>query len=439
MLFNIFLTFFFVLLNAFFVAAEFALVKVRLSQLELSARSGNKLAGVSISMTRHLDAYLSATQLGITIASLALGWIGESVVAGIIIDIFNFAGYHVSPALAHKVAAPGAFIVITFLHIILGELAPKSLAIQYPEKVTAGITVPLRIFYIVFRPVIWALNSLANAFIRLMGLEITSESSQVHSAEELRYLLEESSKGGAIGDTETKLIENVFDFPETDVKQVMVPRNKVVAIEKSMATEDIFELFVNEGYSRFPVYEKTLDRIVGEIFGKDLLTLLMHRNLIALADIIRPAYFVSEEEKIDKLLREMQKRRIHMAVVLDEFGGTAGIVTMEDILEELVGEIQDEYDEETPAVVIMDEKVFKVDAGTPVADVNEAIPLPLPESEDYETVGGYITSELGRLPEENESFELGGYSFLVLSRSQTRIEIVQMTVAVAEEEDEEEE
>lgn len=426
MLFNIALVLFFVALNGFFVAAEFAIVKVRSSQIEMRIRAGSKLAVLAKSMIHHLDAYLSATQLGITLASLGLGWIGQSVVSEIIIDITKYLGFDLDPVLAHKIALPAAFLTITILHIVFGELAPKSLAIQRPEQMTLALAVPLRLFYILFKPFIWTLNSFANHFIKLLGFEPVSEEQELHSADELRYLITESSKSGILEDSEHKMLENVFELSDTPVKQIMIPRKNVVGVEISMDIDGLIGLIVEEGYSRLPVYEGSLDNILGIIYAKDMISMLSHSDLIIIHDIIRPAFSVNEEEKINVLLKNLQQNKIHLAIVVDEFGGTAGIVTLEDILEEIVGEIQDEYDEEMPIVVDKGNNEFLVNAGSAIDDVNEFLPEPLPDSDDYESVGGLIVNELGRIPYKYEQIELEDYLCTIIQRSKRNIDQIKL-------------
>lgn len=420
------LTLLFVFANAFFVAAEFAIVKVRLSQIELRARTGGKIAGITKNMLENLNAYLSATQLGITLTSLGLGWIGESVVSLIIIKVMAGVGLQIDPTLAHKIALPASFATITVLHIVLGELAPKSLAILYPEKVSMTIALPLRLFYIVFKPLIWTLNELANLILKIFGLEAPNESEQLHSSDEIRYLIEESAESGIIDNTEHKLLENIFEFSDTPVKQIMVPRNRISAVDITWSVDEIIERYIEEGFSRMPVYSGEIDNIIGEIYGKDLLNLMRNRTLIALQDIIRPAYFVDENQKISVLLKTMQKEHAHIAIVVNEFGGAAGLVTLEDILEEIVGEIQDEYDEEAPLVEETAKNEFSVAASIAIGDANEFLPEPLPESEDYETLGGLITGKLGRIPKSGESFKAHGYSFNIIKSSERRIEEVEL-------------
>lgn len=434
MISDIALTLFFVVLNGFFVAAEFAIVKVRASQIELKVREGNKMAKIAQSMVAHLDGYLSATQLGITLASLGLGWIGESVVAQLVINSLEFVGISLNPETAHSIALPLSFALITFLHIVFGELAPKSLAIQYSEQVALGLSFPLRVFYVLFKPFIWVLNNFANMMLRMIGVKPPSEGSEMHSPEELKYLIAESSKSGVIDDTEQKMIENVFDFAETQVRQIMIPRNKIVGIEVNMTKEETIDVIIEEGYSRLPVYEGRIDNIIGMVFAKDILALLRNSEDFNLKDILRKPYFVSEENMIDDLLRALQKRKMHIAVVLNEFGGTAGLVTLEDILEEIVGEIQDEYDEEAPLLKKLSEKEYSISAEMIIDDANDYLPIDLPESEDYETVGGLITSETGRIPEVGEIIEFEEFFARIVERTTRQIQTVVIKIKLREEE-----
>ncbi len=433
MITDILLTLLLVFFNAFFVAAEFSIVKVRASQIELRIRDGSRLALIAKKLIQNLDAYLSATQLGITLTSLALGWIGEPIVSKIIIEIFGVFNLNIEPSLAHDIALPAAFVTITFLHIVFGELAPKSMAIQKPEQVSLGIAVPLRVFYLVFSPFIWVLNTIANLFIKMVGFEVVSEEIEKHSEEELRFLLEAGTKSGVIDQTEHKLLENVFDFSDTPVKQVMVPRNRIEAIDINMTTDKIMEKFIDEGYSRMPVYDEHPDNIKGILFAKDLISMIWHPDIILIHDLIRPAYFVGEDEKISKLLGNMQKMKIHVAIVLDEFGGLAGLVTLEDIIEEIFGEIQDEYDEESPIVEKTAEGDFIVAASATIDDANEFLPLPLTESDDYETVGGLIINTTGTIPEMYETIELEDYICTIIKRSDRFIETVRLKARQREE------
>ncbi len=434
MISDIALTLLFVILNGFFVAAEFALVKVRASQIELRVREGNKMAKIAQVMVAHLDGYLSATQLGITLASLGLGWIGESVVAQLVINSFDFVGIALAPETAHSIALPLSFALITFLHIVFGELAPKSLAIQYSEQVALGISLPLRVFYVVFKPFIWFLNYVANMLLRMIGVKPPSEGSELHSPEELKYIIAESSKSGVIDDSEQKMIQNVFDFAETQVKQIMIPRNKIIGIEVNMTKEETIDVIIEEGYSRLPVYEGNIDNIIGMVFAKDILALLRTSEDFNLKDVLRKPYFVSEDSMIDDLLRALQRRKMHIAIVLNEFGGTAGLVTLEDILEEIVGEIQDEYDEEMPLLKKLSDQEYSISAEMIIDDANDYLPIDLPESEDYETLGGLITSETGRIPEVGEIIEFDEFFARIVDRTTRQIQSVVIKIKAREEE-----
>ncbi|GAB2455141.1 membrane protein [Hymenobacter qilianensis] len=424
---NILLTILLVLANGFFVAAEFAIVKVRASQIDIRAQEGNRFAKVTQGILAHLDAYLSATQLGITLASLGLGWIGEGVVSQIIIAFMELVGFQADPELAHRIALPTSFAVITVLHIVFGELAPKSLAIQRPETVSLFVALPMQFFYFVFRPFIWVLNGLSNFFLKLIGVT-PIHGSEVHTAEELRMLLDQSKQSGEIQDSEHELIENVFQFNDRMVKQIMVPRTKIAAIDINAPQDEVLETVYSEGYSRIPVYEGSIDNIVGILYVKDLLQLIRRNESVELAKIMRPAYFVPETKKINRLLRQFQRKHMHIAIVSDEFGGVSGIVTIEDIIEELVGEIQDEYDNEVPVVEKVSADEYRVNTSTAISDANEYLPYPLPEGDDYETVGGLLNMIYGNIPEVNDVAVVDNYEFRVLKRSRRAVELVQLRV-----------
>jgi CBS domain containing-hemolysin-like protein len=427
MILDIFITLFLVLLNGFFVAAEFALVKVRSSQLELRAQTGNKLATIAYNMVGHLDAYLSATQLGITLASLGLGWIGEKVVANIIVNIMLKLDFVANEIIAHSIAFPIAFALITVLHIVFGELAPKSLAIQRSEATALAVAIPLKAFYYVFRPAIWLLNGFSNFVLRLLGIR-PMHGSEVHTAEELRLLFEQSKESGEIEVSEHELIENVFQFSDRMVKQIMVPRTKVCALEVSMPTDRVMERIFAEGYTRMPVYRETIDNIVGVLYVKDLLIKMRQNEDIKLEELMRPAYFIPETKKINRLLQQFQRKHLHMAIVTDEFGGVSGIATIEDIMEELVGEIQDEYDDENAIVKKTADFEFQVEGSAYIPDVNEFLPYALPEGDDYETVGGFVNYIFGHIPEKGESMVFDVYDVTVLEKSDRKIELVQFRV-----------
>jgi CBS domain containing-hemolysin-like protein len=426
---KIFLTFFLVALNGFFVAAEFAIVKVRASQIEIKAKSGSRVANIAKYITQHLDGYLAATQLGITLASLGLGWVGESVMHSIIHDaLINF---NLSEVYITSISTFIAFLFITVMHIVFGELAPKSVAIQRPVATTLFIALPLQAFYWLFRPFIWVLNGFANVILKMFGISSVGGHESVHSTEELYYLLDQGKESGALDTNEHELIKNVFDFNERVVKNIMVPRTKISGIELSTPKQEVVETIIAEGYSRMPVYDDIIDKIIGIVHAKDILPLLAGNKEWSLKDIIRKPYFVPETKKINDLLSELQQKRIQIAIVIDEFGGTAGMVTLEDIVEEIVGEIQDEYDEEKPTVEKISDTEFIINAYATVYDVNEHLPHDLPEDEDFDTVGGLVSHAFGKIPEVGDSEECYGYLFTILKKTEQNIETIKLELVIS--------
>ena len=428
----LFLTFFLVLLNGFFVAAEFAMVRVRGSQIELQAKAGSGVAKVARGIMQNLDGYLAATQLGITIASLGLGWVGQEVVTKIMLNIFSLCGLVITSGFIINASHVVAFAFITILHIVFGELAPKSIAIQRSVGTIMSISVPLRFFFIVFRPLIWLLNGFAGFILSLLGIN-TNQGEVHHSSEELQYLLEQGKETGALDSNEHELIQNVFDFNGRVVKNIMVPRTKISGLDIGTNQNELIDILVSEGYSRMPVYDDVIDKIVGIVHAKDILPLLAKNVQIVLKDIIRKPYFVPETKKINDLMAELQQKRIQIAIVLDEFGGTAGMVTLEDIVEELVGEIQDEFDEEKPIVEKLSDNEFIVNALAPIYDVNEHLPHDLPEDGDFDTVSGWLGDIFGKIPEVGEQKEANGYNITVLKKSDQNIESVKLELLIDKE------
>ena len=427
---KLFLTFFLVLVNAFFVAAEFSLIRVRISQLEVKGKEGNRLARQALRVLRHLYDYLSATQLGVTLSSLLLGAVGEELFTEIILDTLPKLGLSINPLTAHSLAVTLGLILLTFLHVLFGELFPKALAIQRPEAVSLALVLPLRAFYLATLPLTWVLSKASNALLGAVGLS-NVHGTEAHTSDELRLLIDQSKESGEIQDSEHELIENVFQFNDRMVKQIMVPRTKLAALDVAATEEEVLETIFSEGFSRLPVYEDNIDNIVGVLYVKDLLPLIRRQEPLDLARIMRPAYFVPETKKINRLLRQFQRKHIVMAIVSDEFGGVSGIVTIEDIMEELVGEIQDEYDNEVPVVEKISEAEYRVNTATPIPDANEFLPFPLPEGDDYETVGGLLNVIYGSIPEVGDVAVLAPYEFRVLKRAARVVELVQLRVLSA--------
>src|ERR1700741_3639061 len=401
MIIDLIFTILLILLNGFFVAAEFALVKVRASQIDLKAQKGSGRAKMAKGLVEKLDAYLSATQLGITLASLALGWVGEDVVSHLVRNLFLKIGFEQNSFAIHSISIPVAFTLITFFHITIGEQIPKMFGIKFPLQLILFVAYPLRIFYFIFAPFIWLLNKTSNTFLKAVGVKKSGDD-DVHSEEELRLILTESEEGGAIKPSENELIQNVFDFDDRFVKQIMVNQRKVSAIDIETGKEEVIKKIIEEGYSRLPVYLGDIDNVIGIIHSKDLLKAVIENRFKTITDIMRPAHFVPESMKVSDLLRDFQKMHIQIAIVTNEHGATAGIVTMEDIIEELVGEIQDEHDEEKPDIEKKSDTEFSIKAHANIVDINERLPVALPQSPNYDTVSGLINSLFGRIPAVNE-------------------------------------
>ncbi len=424
---DLILTLFLVLLNGFFVAAEFALVKVRASQIDIKIQKGSKRAVIAKQLVDRLDAYLSATQLGITLASLALGAIGEEVISHIVIRFFENSGFAISAITVHSISLPIALTLLTIFHVTIGEQIPKMIGIKYSMETILFVAWPMRIFYFVFGPFIWFLNKSSNFILRLMGIKKVGED-DVHTEEELRLILTESEEGGAIKPSENELIQNVFDFDDRFVKQIMVPQNRIIAIDVELGRTEMIKKVIDEGYSRLPIYLGDIDNVIGVVHSKDLLKAVIDNKFKTIRDIMRPAHFVPESMQVNSLLKDFQKLHIQMAIVTNEFGATAGVITMEDIIEELVGEIQDEHDEEKPTVEKKSETEYIINAHANLGDVNESLPMTITENPKYETVSGLINFLWGRIPGVNEKRYYEGYEITILQRKKQTVEFVKFRV-----------
>jgi len=426
MFFDLFLTLLLVSFNSFFVAAEFAIVKVRESQLEIKIKEGNRFAKLSRHIVMHLDGYLAATQLGITLASLGLGWIGEPVVSKIILNVMDLFGLALDPELAHDISLPIAFAFITTLHIVFGELAPKSLSIQFSEKVTLFISYPLQFFYILFLPFIWVLNGISNFILKLIGIRGV-QGNDIHSSEELQYLVQQGQKSGEIDVAEYKIIKNAFDFSEQTAKQVMVPRTQVFAVDVNNFNENVLQKMIEESYSRIPCYDGNLDNVIGFVNLKEILIAARKKMPFNIREIMRNILIVPDTKHIGQILNDFQAKHQQMALVVDEYGGTEGIITMEDILEELVGEIQDEYDNETPILSKIGEKIYTAVGSTYIDDINEHLPHPIEKNDEYETLAGCVIYKFGRIPNINEKITFNDYELKILKKNKTSITLIQLT------------
>jgi CBS domain containing-hemolysin-like protein len=410
-----------VVLNGFFVAAEFALVKVRPTQIEPNVERGERRAKVLDHMVTHLDAYLSATQLGITLASLALGWVGEPAFAWLLRPVLDRFG--VPEALSHSISATAAFLTIMSLHIVLGELAPKSLAIRHPKPTSLWIAIPLHYFYKLTYPAIWVLNHAANSILRLVGVQPVSESELAHSEEELRLLLGTPSE--EISPQKRELLDNVFELSHRVARQVMVPRGDVVYLSTTRTFAENLALARTSGHTRFPLCRGDLDQAIGLIHIKDLFR--REEPPRSLEEIARPLTFVPETLTLDLLLRRMRAERVHLVAVLDEYGGVSGIVTLENVIEEIVGEIQDEFDLERPELVPLGDRRYQVDGGMLVEDLEDALDLEISDR-DEDTIGGVVLSELGRRPRVGDTVEVGPLRMRVAEAAANRIKQLELEV-----------
>lgn len=409
-LFQLLLVFFLIAMNGFFVAAEFACVKIRPSRLETLIQEGSRQAKYAKKLTDHLDASLSVTQLGITLASLGLGWVGEPAVATLILPITHAIG--LDDVIGHTIALALAFSIITGLHIVLGELTPKTMAIQNVEKIMLSVALPMLVFHRVMYPFVWLLNHVANWVAHRMGFHTTSEGDDAHTEEEIRLLMEESHRQGLIDDTEVDFVDNVFDFTDLNVREIMTPRTDVVCLYLEDTMDENLHIILEEQLTRYPICHEDKDHIVGFLHVKDLMRVMVEGRKPNLRRLVRKALIVPESMDVSVLLKTMQKQRSQMAIVVDEYGGTAGMVTIEDIVEEIVGDIQDEFDEERPTAERRGKRIFSVDAKMLLEELEDILEIDI-EDEDVDTVGGWLYDQIGQAPRVGQMAASGGNLFYV--------------------------
>ncbi|ANS73722.1 hypothetical protein AWM70_03325 [Paenibacillus yonginensis] len=416
---NLLLVFVLVFLNGVFVAAEFSLVKMRQSRLTQLVSEGNRRAGYALKVNQRLDAYLSATQLGITLASLGLGWVGEPAVSELLIEPLMHRLGVTDSTLIKTVSVAVGFFVITFLHIVLGELAPKSLAIQKTEGTTLWLSAPLMYFYKLFMPVIWLLNTAANGILKLIGVEPASELDAAHSEEEIRILMNQSAKSGAIDKDEMKLMDNIFDFSDLLAREIMLPRTDMDCLYTNLSWEENLKIVAETRHSRYPVAREDKDQIIGFVHITDMLLPDPGRNK-NLEAIIRPILNVPESMEISHVLRLMQTRHSQMTLVVDEYGGTAGLLTAEEILEEIVGDLHDEFEDERPEVEILKDGVYSVDGRLLIEEVNDLTGTDI-EDEEVDSIGGWLFKELEGAPLKGKKIEHDNVVFEVAEAARLRI------------------
>ncbi|WP_291426409.1 hemolysin family protein [Deinococcus sp.] len=410
-----------VFFNGYFVAVEYALVSVRRTRIEQLAEEGNSAAKMVSRVLGRLDLYIAAVQLGVSMMSLLIGFVAEPAIEHLAEPLFhqiNFPENYQKPA-----SFALAFIISTTFHIVLGELVPKSAALQKSEQMAMLLVRPLVAFTAIFRPVILGLNALGGGVLKLIGLKAVAGHHTAYSEEEIRMIVGASSQEGVLEDSEKELVYNVFDLSDTTVREVMTPRVDMVVIDGVAPLRRLVDLNTEHGYSRIPVFQATADNIVGIVHTSDMLGHLEALDHLTVGEVMRPVFFVPEGMKIKDLLAKMRAKKSHMSIVVDEFGGTAGLVTLEDAIEEIVGEIYDETDEdEVPQIEVLAEGIYLMDGSITMHDVEERLGADLEEGEaEYGTLAGFMTNHFGDIPEVGESFAYRGWAFTVAEADQRRV------------------
>lgn len=406
-LFNLFLIAFLLLSNAFFVASEFSMVKVRKTRMEELSKQGNSTAEVALDQIEDLDRFVAAVQLGVTISSIGLGWVGEATLARLIEPLFGFLPHIAQGVAIHTISVSIAFALITFLHVAIGELVPKSIALQYTESTALVVARPMKFITTIFHPFIWLLNGFGNFLLKLCKIP-APKSSFAHSTEELDMLVDASYKEGVLNETEKEMLHNAFKFSDLTAKEVMVPRTDMICIPSDITSEELNALTCENQYTRYPVYEEDLDHIKGFIHVKDLYSTSLKCNDFKLEQLLRPILFVPETITMDNIVREFKKCQGQIAIVVDEYGGTSGIITLEDVFEEIFGEVQDEFDEvEEVNIKEIGENTYEANAILRLDEMAEFFGFDEEEyeEEDVDTLGGVVLKLLGRMAQLDDSVE----------------------------------
>ncbi len=416
-----------VLANAFFVAAEFSLVSVRRTRISELLEQGNTTARWVAHAIEDPDKVIAATQLGITLASLGLGWIGEPALAHLLEPVVNLVPAALQSGFSHTLSAGIAFATITCLHVVVGELAPKSIALQNPERTSLIVARPTIYTERLFKPIVWALNGAGNALLRLLGVAPATGHELVHSVEELKMLVSASAVVGVVENEEEEILHAVFDFGDTLVRQVMIPRTEMIAVPVESKLDDLIQVAVEYPFTKLPVYEGSQDHVVGVVHIKDVLACLHAENRqdITARALMRDALFVPETARIISLLEHFRLRHQHIAIVLDEYGGTAGVVTLEDLIEEIVGEVSDPFDAE-PDIQLLEDGTTLVDGLTLIEDINDRLGLKLVDP-DYDTIAGFVLGRLGRMAEEGDTIVTDGVQLRVEALDGWRIDRISLT------------
>ena len=420
-LFNVLIIAFLLFLNGFFVAAEFALVGVRKTRIQQLSNEGNFDAKLALDAVKNIDRYIAAVQLGITIASLGIGWVGESTIARLIHPIFKFLPGSADTIATHTVSVTIAFALITVLHVVIGELMPKSIALQFPEKTTLWVAKPMFVVTKVFAPMIFLLNGLGNFLLRLCRIEPANSHHMVHTTEELNMLIDASFKGGVLNEKEAEILQNVFKFSDLTAVEVMIPRTDMVCIPSDATVDEINSIIIENQYTRYPVYEGTLDKILGFLHIKDIYPKIVKNEEFSIPSLLREVLFVPETMEVENLALEFQKRKAQIAVVIDEFGGTSGLITHEDVMEEILGEVQDEFDDDEEAEIKqLEQGAYEVCGKMRMDDFCEFFNVVLSD-EDVNTIGGYFMKNLGRIASEKDEIKDDFFKYCVTKADSGRI------------------
>jgi len=414
-----------ILINGFFVAAEFSLVGARPTRLREKAMQGNRLAKIAERLVHNLDQVIAATQLGITVASLLVGWIGEQTLADVFMTLFHFLPAQWISIASHSVAAGIAFVFITFMHVVIGELIPKSVGITYPNRTALYVSQPMRAAMFLFKPFIWILNGAGNYMLRLFGMSPAKAHQMVHSVDELKLLIDASHQGGALDATEKDLLQKVFKFGDLVARQVLVPRTEMSCIPVDAPLLQVIEIATRTGHTRFPVFEGDIDNIVGILHMKDVVFQSQTNAPFELSKLMKEAQFVPEAMPIVMLLSFFKQKHTQMVVVVDEFGGTSGIVTLEDVIEEIIGDFYDEHHPAIRDVVQVSEYETLLQAKVRLDEINERYKLNL-KSEEADTLGGFVLEELGQIPHVGDKIELPGVTIRVEEMARWKIKTLRL-------------
>lgn len=425
---NIFIILFLLFVNAFFVAAEFSLVKVRKTRLEQLCNEGNSNAKKALKLVNDVNRMLAAAQLGVTIASIALGWVAESTIVQIIEPVINIFAHSAGRMSAHIIAVPISFILVTYFHVLLGEQLPKCISLRHPETLSLLIATPMDMFITLFKPFVWLLEVSGNKILAACHAN-SEDASLVHSTEELDMLVDASYNEGVLNETEAEMLHNMFKFSDLMAKQVMIPRTDMVCIPNDISYEELTKETLGNQYTRYPVYEDNIDKILGFIHVKDLYTLAMTKDTFSINKLIRPLILIPETMTLDNLIIEFKKRHCQIAVVIDEFGGTSGLITLEDVLEEIIGDVQDEFDEDAEAdIKEIGENTYLANAMMRIDEFVEFFGLKESQFEEdgVDTIAGLVVKLLGRIAEVGDSVSFNGLTFTVKEVDGARITKLQV-------------